>query len=302
MPNLYVRGNELLSGDLRFRCAIGKSGFSADKNEGDGCTPLGAFPLRECWYRVDRLAAPQTGLSLRAITPRDGWCHDPGNPRYNHHIVMPLGDFNPCLQVPTRELRSRMSQAQKTLWRHLNTPRFSLYGFHRQYCMNGRYIIIVCIEKKLIIEADGETHDDSKESRDRDAYLESEGFRILRFSNQEIADDMHAVLQRIQEALAMQTHTFSVSGEGKNAEAFFEQNDNSPGHERLWRNDNLYDLVVPLGYNDAPAAPGKGSAIFLHVAGKNYEPTEGCVALALPDLTALLRECDADTVVEISGK
>ncbi len=60
------------------------------------------------------------------------------------------------------------------------------------------------------------------------------------------------------------------------------------GHERLWRADSLYDLVVVLGYNDDPPRAGKGSAIFLHVARDDYGPTEGCVALAKDDLIDLL--------------
>lgn len=61
-------------------------------------------------------------------------------------------------------------------------------------------------------------------------------------------------------------------------------------HERLWREDTLYDLVGVLGWNDDPVARGRGSAIFLHVARVDYGPTEGCVALALPDLRRLLAE------------
>ncbi|HJQ59624.1 MAG TPA: L,D-transpeptidase family protein [Vineibacter sp.] len=63
-------------------------------------------------------------------------------------------------------------------------------------------------------------------------------------------------------------------------------------HERLWRNDAVYDVVVELGYNDDPPVPDRGSAIFLHVARPDYGPTEGCVALALNDLLRLLRACD----------
>lgn len=58
--------------------------------------------------------------------------------------------------------------------------------------------------------------------------------------------------------------------------------------EVLWRDDGLYDVVVVLGHNDDPPVPHLGSAIFLHVAKPDYHPTEGCVALALPDLLALL--------------
>lgn len=54
--------------------------------------------------------------------------------------------------------------------------------------------------------------------------------------------------------------------------------------EHLWRDDEVYDLIVVLGYNDAPVVAGRGSAIFLHVARQDYSPTEGCVALRRADL------------------
>lgn len=66
-------------------------------------------------------------------------------------------------------------------------------------------------------------------------------------------------------------------------------------HEKLNRKDGLYDVIVEVGYNDDPVVPGKGSAIFLHVARDDYGPTEGCVALKLDDLRELLKSCDAET-------
>jgi L,D-peptidoglycan transpeptidase YkuD (ErfK/YbiS/YcfS/YnhG family) len=59
-------------------------------------------------------------------------------------------------------------------------------------------------------------------------------------------------------------------------------------HEALWRDDEVYDVIGVLGWNDDPVMPGHGSAIFLHVARPDYAPTEGCVGLALPDLLAAL--------------
>jgi L,D-peptidoglycan transpeptidase YkuD (ErfK/YbiS/YcfS/YnhG family) len=59
-------------------------------------------------------------------------------------------------------------------------------------------------------------------------------------------------------------------------------------HEVLWRDDHLYDIVGVLGWNDDPVERGRGSAIFLHLAREGFAPTEGCVALALPDMRALL--------------
>ena len=59
-------------------------------------------------------------------------------------------------------------------------------------------------------------------------------------------------------------------------------------HEELWRADHVYDLIVILGHNDAPAVPGLGSAVFLHVAQPDYAPTAGCVAVAAGHLLTIL--------------
>lgn len=140
--------------DRDYRCAIGKGGFCSpqEKTEGDGKTPLGTYPLRECWYRLDRIAPPQTHLTTHIISPDDGWCDAPKHPYYNKPITLP----------------------------------------------------------------------------------------------------------------------FETS------------------HETLWREDNRYDVMVPMGYNDAPIVPGKGSAIFFHLAAEDYRPTEGCVAVNLEDMRELL--------------
>ncbi len=58
--------------------------------------------------------------------------------------------------------------------------------------------------------------------------------------------------------------------------------------EELWRRDGVYDIVVVLGWNDAPVERGRGSAIFLHLARPGWPPTEGCVALLEGDLRAVL--------------
>ena len=68
-------------------------------------------------------------------------------------------------------------------------------------------------------------------------------------------------------------------------------------HELLWREDHVYDLVVIVGYNDAPARPGAGSAIFMHLQRPDGSPTEGCVALTEQDLRTVLAEgADAITI------
>lgn len=70
-------------------------------------------------------------------------------------------------------------------------------------------------------------------------------------------------------------------------------------HERLWREDDVYNLIVELGYNDNPPVAGRGSAIFMHVARPGDQPTEGCVALAESGLRAVLRLMQGGSTVEI---
>ena len=60
--------------------------------------------------------------------------------------------------------------------------------------------------------------------------------------------------------------------------------------ERLWREDSLYDIIVVIGFNDAPVITGRGSAIFLHIARPDYAPTAGCVALSRDDLLEALTQ------------
>ena len=70
-------------------------------------------------------------------------------------------------------------------------------------------------------------------------------------------------------------------------------------HEELWRADNLYDLIVVLGHNDAPVVPGLGSAVFLHVRAPDGGATAGCVAIEHDDLLAALRIVDTGSFIDI---
>ncbi len=153
----------LIAGGLDVVCAFGRSGLTDKKEEGDGATPIGKWPLRQLFRRPDRPTPPDTSLPDREIAPDSGWCDDPGHESYNQLVKLP----------------------------------------------------------------------------------------------------------------------FSAS------------------HERLWRDDELYDLMVPLGYNDDVIVPGKGSAIFFHLAKKNYQPTEGCVAIAEEHMRALLPMLSTETVMHI---
>ena len=69
--------------------------------------------------------------------------------------------------------------------------------------------------------------------------------------------------------------------------------------EHLWRDDGLYDLIVVLGYNDAPPVPGRGSAIFLHCIAAGHPATAGCVAIERNALEALLPHLAATDSIDI---
>ena len=165
MDLIVSASREARWGKRRLRCALGRGGLARDKREGDGATPIGAWPMRRLLYRADRLGRPATRLPAAPIAIEDGWCDDPADPLYNRPISLPY-----------------------------------------------------------------------------------------------------------------------------------------PGrHERLWREDGLYDLVVVLGHNDDPVVRGEGSAIFLHIARPDWAPTEGCVALARADLGRLLAEAQPGDRVVVEG-
>jgi L,D-peptidoglycan transpeptidase YkuD (ErfK/YbiS/YcfS/YnhG family) len=70
-------------------------------------------------------------------------------------------------------------------------------------------------------------------------------------------------------------------------------------HEKLYRNDNLYDLILVINYNTNPIIKNKGSAIFIHVAKKKYQPTKGCVALNKKDLIQLISIIKINTKIKL---
>jgi len=147
----------------RKRAAIGPAGIAVKGGEGDGITPRGRFPIREIFYRADRIAKPNVKLPLRAIARNDGWCDASNDPHYNKLVMLP----------------------------------------------------------------------------------------------------------------------YPASA------------------EQMWRDDHLYDLVAVLGYNDDPVVPGKGSAIFLHLAKPDYTHTHGCVALNSDDALAALKQLRPGDSVQI---
>lgn len=71
-------------------------------------------------------------------------------------------------------------------------------------------------------------------------------------------------------------------------------------HEKLWREDHVYDLIIPLGYNDGvdgPIIKGAGSAIFMHLMREDGVGTEGCIALNREGLLEVLAASSTSTIV-----
>jgi L,D-peptidoglycan transpeptidase YkuD (ErfK/YbiS/YcfS/YnhG family) len=78
-------------GEIVEPCALGRTGAApaCEKREGDGRTPLGLWPLREVFYRADRVSEPVTALPKRPLQPEDGWCDAPEDLAYNRWVRHP---------------------------------------------------------------------------------------------------------------------------------------------------------------------------------------------------------------------
>jgi very-short-patch-repair endonuclease len=85
------------------------------------------------------------------------------------------------------------------LWRHLRGSKLGGFKFRRQHVIDGWIVDLFCPEKMLIVEVDGDTHD-LQEDQLRDEALNAEGYRILRFTNAQIAKELEGVLETILDA------------------------------------------------------------------------------------------------------
>ena len=84
---IIIKNKEtLLFNDFKFKCSVGKKGFSKNKKEGDYTTPKGIFRLGNIYYRADRLQKPQSKLKAIKIKKEMGWCDDPKSKFYNRLI------------------------------------------------------------------------------------------------------------------------------------------------------------------------------------------------------------------------
>jgi very-short-patch-repair endonuclease len=98
-------------------------------------------------------------------------------------------------------MRANPTQAEKRLWTMLRDRRFAHCKFRRQQIIDSYIADFVSLSERLIIEADGSQHAESEDDRRRDGYLHSQGFRVLRFWNNEVLGEPEAVKTAVFAAL-----------------------------------------------------------------------------------------------------
>ena len=97
-----------------------------------------------------------------------------------------------------RKLRSSPTDAERILWQYLRLRQFGRHKFRRQRPIGSYIVDFICLEKKLIIEVDGDQHHERKQyDEKRTAWLESQGFTVLRFSDHEVLTEIEAVTEVI---------------------------------------------------------------------------------------------------------
>lgn len=103
------------------------------------------------------------------------------------------------------ELRNSPTDAESRLWAYLRLKRTDGLRFRRQQAI-GRYVVDFCApDAKLVIEVDGSQHiQESNQDAERTAYLESKGYRVLRFWNSDVLNELDGVVQRIRQALSLE--------------------------------------------------------------------------------------------------
>jgi very-short-patch-repair endonuclease len=123
------------------------------------------------------------------------------------------------MKALARKLRKNSTDAECELWKHLRAHRMAGYKFRRQYVIEPYIVDFVCIEAKLIVEADGGQHlEQSDEDLARTAHLGSFGYKVLRFWNNDILTDTQAVLEKIHSYLN-NTPSPQPSPEGRGGKA-----------------------------------------------------------------------------------
>lgn len=116
---------------------------------------------------------------------------------------MPHDEVNGIQRASAKRMRREMTRAETLLWRHLKADRLAGIGFRRQVPMGSYIADFVSHSCKLIVEVDGESHDFEERIRHdavRDRWFESRGYRVLRFTNDDVMKSLEGVVLSILEA------------------------------------------------------------------------------------------------------
>src|SRR5512142_2276136 len=111
---------------------------------------------------------------------------------------MPHAAVSPQRRSRAKSLRQTMTRAETLLWRYLKAHRIEGLGFRRQAPMQRYVADFVCHTARLVIELDGESHDFLSRQRDdavRDAWFRSQGYKVLRFTNQDVLSNLTGVVE-----------------------------------------------------------------------------------------------------------
>jgi len=108
--------------------------------------------------------------------------------------------FSPKTRKYARELRRELTSIEATLWQRLRSRRLAGLKFRRQHPIDPFIADFYCVERKLVIEIDGDTHaEQARYDASRTAWLEEQGIRVIRFNNRDVLDNLPGVLEVIKD-------------------------------------------------------------------------------------------------------
>ena len=113
---------------------------------------------------------------------------------------MPRRRIDPALRDQARELRSDPTPTEEILWRRLRSNQLG-HPFRRQVVLGTAIVDFCCRSKKLVVEVDGESHEDQEADRLRDARLQAIGYRVIRFWDSDVAGRTDEVVAEIEHHL-----------------------------------------------------------------------------------------------------
>jgi very-short-patch-repair endonuclease len=116
---------------------------------------------------------------------------------------MPAKRSNPKTMHRAGELRKEPTPAERKLWAYLRGNKLNGVNFRRQHAIGNYIVDFVSIKNKLIVELDGSQHlEQEKYDAERTKYLELQGYKVIRFWNNQVENEMNGVIQVIQSLLA----------------------------------------------------------------------------------------------------